>query len=76
MSLYMFSAMRAAIGILPAGCAGRRLNVEDSLMVHWDRPTTSATFRHHRLQVPLLLEMVENNSYKQQSGYICSLLLG
>ena len=72
----MFSAMRAAIGILPAGCAGRRLNVEDSLMVHWDRPTTSATFRHHRLQVPLLLKMVENKSYKQQSGYICSLLLG
>eukprot|EP00964_Phaeocystis_antarctica_P138841 scaffold103491_cov58-Phaeocystis_antarctica.AAC.1 len=51
----MFSAMRAASGILPVGCAGRRLNVEDSLMVHWDRPTTSATFRHHRLQVPLLL---------------------
>jgi len=72
----MFSAMRAASGILPAGCAGRRLNVEDSLMVHWDRPTTSATFRHHRLQVPLLLKMVENKSYKQQSGYICSLLLG
>ena len=46
------------------------------LMVHWDRPTTSATFRHHRLQVPLLLKMVENKSYKQQSGYICSLLLG
>ena len=45
-------------------------------MVHWDRPTTSATFRHHRLQVPLLLKMVENKSYKQQSGYICSLLLG
>ena len=33
--------MRAATGILPAGRAGRRLNAKDSLMVHWDRPTTS-----------------------------------
>ena len=53
-----------------------KLYAEDSLMVHWDRPTTSATSRHHKLQVPLLLEMVENNSHKQQSGYICSLLPG
>ena len=72
----MFSAMRAASGILPAGRAGRRLNAKDSLMVHWDRPTTSATSRHHRLQLPLLLEMVQNNSYKQQSGYMCKLLPG
>ena len=51
--------MRAATGIVPAGRAGRRLNAEDSLMVHWDRPTMFATSRHHKLQVPLLLEMVE-----------------
>ena len=62
---YMFSA-----------CAGRRLNAKDSLMVHWDRPTTSVTSRHHKFQVPLLLEMVQNKSHKQQSGYMCSLLLG
>ena len=50
--------MRAATDIPPAGRAGRRLNAKDSLMVHWDRPTVSATSRHHKLQLPLLLEMV------------------
>ena len=44
--------------------------------MHWDRPTTSATSRHHRLQLPLLLEMVQNKSHNQQSGYMCKLLPG
>ena len=72
---YVFG-MRAATDILPAGRAGRRLNAKDSLVVHWDRPTTSATSRHHRLQLPLLLEMVRNQSHNQQSGYMCNLLPG
>ena len=45
--------MRAAIAL--AGHAGRSLNDKDSLMVHWDQPTVSATPRHHKLQLPLLL---------------------
>eukprot|EP00964_Phaeocystis_antarctica_P004100 scaffold2203_cov24-Phaeocystis_antarctica.AAC.1 len=68
LGLQCFRHARAATNILPAGRAGRRLNAKDSLMVHWwDRPTTSATSRHHRLQLPLLLEMVENKSHNQQS---------
>ena len=73
---YMFSAMRAATGILPAGRAGRRLNAKDSLMVHWDRPTTSATSRHHKLQLPLLLEMVHNQSYNKLFQQMCNLVPG
>ena len=34
-------------------------------MVHWDRTTTSVTSRHHKLQLPLLLEMVQNQSQNQ-----------
>ena len=55
-----FRAMRAATDISVASRAGRRLNAKDSLMVHWDRPAMSATSRHHKLQLPLLLEMVQN----------------
>ena len=73
MLIYVFG-MRGATDILPAGRAGRRLNAKDSLMVHWDRPTTSATSRHHKLQLPLLLEMVQNQSYNQQSEQMCNLL--
>ena len=68
--------MRAATDILPAGRAGRRLNAKDSLIVHWDRPTTSATSRHHRLQLPLLLEMVQNHPHNKVSQQICNLLPG
>ena len=52
--------MRAATDISVASRAGRRLNAKDSLMVHWDRPAMSATSRPHELQLPLLLEMVQN----------------
>ena len=71
-----FRAMRAATDIPPAGRAGRRLNAKDSLMVHWDRPTVSATSRHHKLQLPLLLEMVQNHSHNQLSQHMCNLLPG
>jgi len=60
LGLQCFRHARAATNILPAGRAGRRLNAKDSLMVHWDRPAMSATSRHHKLQLPLLLEMVQN----------------
>ena len=72
----MFSAIRAAPDIPPAGRAGRRLNVRDSLMVHWDRPTTSATSRHHKLQLPLLLEMVHNQPHNKLFQQMCNLLPG
>ena len=72
----MFSAIRAAPDIPPAGRAGRRLNVRDSLMVHWDRPTTSATSRHHKLQLPLLLEMVHNQSHNKLFQQMCNLVPG
>ena len=45
-------------------------------MVHWGRPTTSVTSRHHKLQLPLLLEMVQNQSHNQQSEQMCNLLPG
>ena len=73
----MFSAMRVATDIPPAGRAGRGLNAKDSLMVHWDRPTTSLVrdvSTHHNLQLPLLLEMVQNQSHNQLSGQMCNLL--
>ena len=72
---YVFG-MRAATDILPAGRAGRRLNAKDSLMVHWDRPTVSATSRHHKLRLPLLLEMVQNHPQNQLSQQIYNLLPG
>ena len=68
--------MRAATDIPLAGRAGRRLNDKDSLMVHWDRPTASATPRHHKLQLPLLLEMVQNQPHNQVSRHMFNLLLG
>ena len=68
--------MRAASDIPLAGRAGRRLNAKDSLMVHWDRPTVSATPRHHKLQLPLLLEMVQNQPHNQLSQHMCNLMLG
>ena len=71
-----FRAMRAATDIALAGRAGRRLNDKDSLMVHWDRPTVSATPRHHKLQLPLLLEMVQNQPHNQVSRHMFNLLLG
>ena len=43
-------------------------------MVHWDRPTVSATSRHHKLQLLLLLEMVQNHSHNQLSWQMCNLL--
>ena len=46
------------------------------LMVHWDRPTTSATSRHHKRQLPLLLEMVHNQSHNHLFQQMCSLLPG
>ena len=73
---YSFRAMRAATDIPPAGRAGRRLNAKDSLMVHWDRPTVSATSRHGKPQLPLLLEMVQNHSHNQLSWQMCNLLPG
>ena len=45
-------------------------------MVHWDRPTASATPRHHKLQLPLLLEMVQNQPHNQVSRHMFNLLLG
>ena len=75
MLIYVFG-MRGATDILPAGRAGRRLNAKDSLMVHWDRPTASATSRHHKLQLQLLLEMVQNHSHNQLSWQMCNLLPG
>ena len=68
--------MRAATDIALAGRAGRRLDDTDSLMVHWDRPMASATPRHHKLQLPLLLEMVQNQPHNQVSRHMFNLLLG
>ena len=68
--------MRAATDIPPADRAGRRPNAKDSLMVHWDRPTVSATSRHHKLRLPLLLEMVQNHPQNQLSQQIYNLLPG
>ena len=45
-------------------------------MVHWDWPTVSATSRHHKLQLPLLLEMVQNQPHNQVSRHMFNLLLG
>ena len=68
--------MRDAADIPPAERAGRRLNAKDSLMGHWDRPTVSATPRHHKLQLPVLLEMVQNHPHNNVSQQICNLLPG
>ena len=46
-------------------------------MVHWDRPTTSAMARQHKLQLPWLLEM---SNYKESQNKmqmdVCNLLQG
>ena len=76
LTFHCLRAMRAATDIALAGRAGRRLNDKDSLMVHWDRPTVSATPRHHKLQLPLLLEMVQNQPHNQVSRHMFNLLLG
>ena len=45
-------------------------------MVHWNRPTTPAMARQHKLQLPLLLEMSNKELQNKMQMDVCNLLLG
>ena len=62
---YKLRARTISVSRLPLA-GRRRLQAKDSLVVHWDRPTTFAMARQHTLQLPLLLNMIHNQQHHMQ----------